>query len=162
MPVPERAFAPFVQIDRNDPAAPSALSEGLPNVWRDPVRLLWALGLGAMFLLLAAIPAEVLNSTLEANAHRWRWLYAWALPLVNKVSTFVSTLPAWGSSAPVVIVLTSIAFGFAELDPGEVVIEILLDAIYAGNRRFEGLALAHHFLRFGLIVPQAGILGLAI
>lgn len=115
LPAPvERAFAPFVQIDRNDPAAPSALSEGLPNVWRDPVRLLWAVGLGAMFLLLVAIPAEVLNSTLEANAHRWRWLYAWALPLVNKVSAVMSTLPAWGSSAPVVIVLTSIAFGFAD------------------------------------------------
>lgn len=113
-----RAFAPPVEIDRNDPTAPSALSEGLPNVWRDPIRLLWAVGMGALFLLLVAIPAEVLNSTLEANAHRWRWMYAWALPLVNRVSTFVSTLPAWGSSAPVVIVVTSIAFGFADPDFG--------------------------------------------
>ncbi|MFN4003008.1 hypothetical protein [Microcella sp.] len=109
-----RAFAPFESIDRNDPAAPSALSEGLPDVWRDPLRLLYAVGLGALFLLLVAIPAEVLNSTLEANAHRWRWMYAWALPAVERVSAFVKTLPSWGSSAPVVIVLTSIAFGFAD------------------------------------------------
>ena len=109
-----RAFAPFEQIDRNDPSAPSALSEGLPDVWRDPVRLLWAVGMGALFLLLVAIPAEVLNSTLEANAHRWRWMYAWSLPLVNRVAGFAKRLPSWGSSAPVVIVLTSIAFGFAD------------------------------------------------
>jgi hypothetical protein len=110
----QRSFATFSQIDRNDPAAPSALSEGILNVWRDPIRFVWAVGFAALFLLLVAIPAEVLNSTLEANAHRWRWLYAWALPLVNKVSAFVSSLPSWGSSAPVVIVLTSIAFGFAD------------------------------------------------
>lgn len=109
-----RAFAPFEAIDRNDPAAPSALSEGLPDVWRDPLRLLWAVGLGALFLLLVAIPAEVLNSTLEANSHRWRWMYAWALPAVERVSAFMKTLPSWGSSPPVVIVLTSIAFGFAD------------------------------------------------
>ncbi len=109
-----RSFAQVDQVDRNDPAAPSALSEGVPNVWRDPVRLLYAVGFAALFLLLVAIPAEVLNSTLEANAHRWRWMYAWALPIVKRVSGYISTLPAWGSSAPVVIVLTSIAFGFAD------------------------------------------------
>lgn len=109
-----RGFAPPELVDRSDPAAPSVLSQGLPNVWRDPIRLLMALGMGALFLLLVAIPAEVLNSTLEANSHRWRWLYAWALPLVAGVSKFASTLPAWGSSAPVMIVLTSIAFGFAD------------------------------------------------
>lgn len=109
-----RAFAPPTGIDRNDPAAPSALSEGLPDVWRDPLRLLMAVGFGALFLLLVGIPAEVLNSTLEANSHRWRWMYAWALPLVARMSAVAQRLPAWGSSPAAVIIMTSVAFGFAD------------------------------------------------
>lgn len=109
-----RALAPLTISERNDPASPSILSAGLPDLWEHPIRLLWAIAFGALFLLLVGIPAEVLNSTLEANAHRWRWLYAWALPAVNRLSHWASTLPRWGSSPPVVIVLTSIAFGFAD------------------------------------------------
>jgi hypothetical protein len=88
------------------------------DVWRDPFILAVAGGVGALFLLLVAIPAEMLNSALERNAHRWRWMYAWALPLAARLRASVGRMPPWASSAPVVIVLTSIAFGFADPDFG--------------------------------------------
>lgn len=115
---PERTVDPtLAPTDRNDPATPSALSSGmitLATVWRDPFILAVAGGIGALFLLLVAIPAEILNSTLERNAHRWRWMYAWSLPLLARLRRALRVMPAWTSSPAVVIILTSIAFGFAD------------------------------------------------
>ena len=53
-------------------------------------------------------------------------------------------------------------FGFAELDHGELVVQLLLDAADGLELIFERVALAHHALRARLVVPQTGVFGLFV
>jgi hypothetical protein len=55
-----------------------------------------------------------------------------------------------------------VLLGLAELDHGDLVVEILLDAADGGELAFERGALLHHALGALLVVPEIGILGLGI
>lgn len=110
-----RAAAP--SPDRNNPSTSSALGSGLPllgDILADPAGFAAAGGFGALLLLLIAIPAHLLDDTIEANSHRiagWFWRFAPALARVRGVFARIPRLPL---SGPVVIVLASVAFGFAD------------------------------------------------
>jgi hypothetical protein len=55
-----------------------------------------------------------------------------------------------------------IFLSLAELDHGELVVELLLDAANGAELIFERSALLHHALRALLIVPQRWIFGLLV
>ena len=55
-----------------------------------------------------------------------------------------------------------ILLGLAELDHGDLVVELLLDAADGGELILERGALLHHALRALLVVPQARVLGLLV
>ncbi len=79
-----------------------------------PARIAAAFGVGSLILLLFAIPAEILDSTLEANAHRVRKLLAPIAPLLARWQALKSRLPRLPISTPLLFVLTSVAFGFTD------------------------------------------------
>jgi len=104
-------------LDRNDPNTKSALSESIPTIaeiMEQPARIAAAFGVGSLILLLFAIPAEILDSTLEANAHRVRKLLAPIAPLLARWQALKSRLPRLPISTPLLFVLTSVAFGFTD------------------------------------------------
>ena len=55
-----------------------------------------------------------------------------------------------------------ILLGLAELDHGELVVELLLDAADGGELVLERGALLHHALRALLVVPEIGVFGLLV
>ena len=55
-----------------------------------------------------------------------------------------------------------VLFGLAELDQGELVVELLLDAADGVELILERVALAHHALGAGLVVPEIGVFGLFV
>ncbi len=55
-----------------------------------------------------------------------------------------------------------VLFGLAQLDHGELVVELLLDAADGFELVFQRIALAHHALGARLIVPETGVLGLFV
>ena len=55
-----------------------------------------------------------------------------------------------------------VLLGFAELDHGELVVELALDAADGGELVLERGALLHHALGALLVVPEVGILGLPV
>ena len=55
-----------------------------------------------------------------------------------------------------------VLLGLAELDHGELVVELALDAADSGKLVLERGALLHHALRALLIVPKIGVFGLRI
>ena len=55
-----------------------------------------------------------------------------------------------------------IAFGLAQFDQLDRVVEFALDALIAVDRVFEPGALAHHRLRGVGVVPELGVLGLRV
>lgn len=119
--VGERADAKVVdEPSRNDPATPSAL-QGLTtwqDLWANPLALGAAALMGLLYLLLVSVPAEILNNTLDANAHRWRRITAWAAPFTERLSSIGERLRAWNLAGPLVILATAVAFGFADPDFG--------------------------------------------
>ncbi len=52
-----------------------------------------------------------------------------------------------------------VALGLAELDHGELVVELALDALDRGELIFERRALLHHALCALLVVPEGGVFG---
>ena len=54
-----------------------------------------------------------------------------------------------------------VLLGLAELDHGELVVELLLDAADGAELVLERGALLHHALRALLVVPEIGVFGLA-
>ena len=55
-----------------------------------------------------------------------------------------------------------ILLGLAELDHGELVVELLVDAADRGELVLERGALLHHALGALLVVPEIGVLGLRV
>ena len=55
-----------------------------------------------------------------------------------------------------------ILLGLAELDHGELVVELALDAADRGELVLERGALLHHALGALLVVPEIGVLGLRV
>ncbi|MDO8336622.1 MAG: hypothetical protein Q7T15_00005, partial [Microcella sp.] len=111
---------PEPEPTRDDPATPSAL-QGLTSwqdLWSNPQALGAAALMGLLYLLMVSVPAEILNSTLESNAHRWRRITAWAAPFTARLASVGATLRSWGIAGPLVIIATAVAFGFADPDFG--------------------------------------------
>ena len=55
-----------------------------------------------------------------------------------------------------------VVLGLAELDHGELIVELLLDAADGGELVLERGALLHHALGALLIVPEGGVLGVLV
>jgi hypothetical protein len=102
---------------RNDPATPSRLSSALPtlaDILAAPAGFAEAGGLGAVILLLIAIPAHFLDDTVEANAHRIAGWFSRFAPIAERWRRFRARLPRIPFTGPMIIVLASVAFGFAD------------------------------------------------
>lgn len=114
----ERALAPRASVTepRRVAETPSAL-DGFPtyrDILLNPIGLAAASIMSLLYLLLVTVPAEILNSTLEANAHRWRKLTAWTAPLVERMSSVGAWLQSRGLAGPLLVIGTSVAFAFAD------------------------------------------------
>jgi hypothetical protein len=102
---------------RNDPSTPSALSNALPTLAEllgAPASFAAAGGFGAIILLLIAIPAHFLDDTIEANSHRIAGWFSRLAPVAERWRRLRSRLPHIPFSGPMIIVLASVAFGFAD------------------------------------------------
>jgi len=102
---------------RNDPSTPSYLSTALPTIadlLGAPASFAAAGGFGAIILLLIAIPAHFLDDTVEANAHRIAGWFSRLAPVAERWRRLRSRLPHIPFSGPMIIVLASVAFGFAD------------------------------------------------
>lgn len=114
----ERALAPRASVTepRRDAETPSAL-DGFPtyrDILLNPISLAAASIMSLLYLLLVTVPAEILNSTLEANAHRWRKLTAWTAPIAERMSSVGAWLQSRGLAGPLLVIGTSVAFAFAD------------------------------------------------
>jgi hypothetical protein len=105
-------------VNRDDPAAPTALTGSLPtllDVLTSPAALGVAAGLALMILLLVAIPAEVLNSTIESNTSRFGRFFARIESWINRGTEWLMTTTRTPAiAAALLILLTSIIFGFVD------------------------------------------------
>ncbi len=108
--------------DRSQPATPSAISDSIPTLERifaSPVTILVSGGLALAILLLVAFPAELLNSTLASNTRRLgRWYAAIESGVERATDWFASVTRTRALAAAVLVVLTSLIFGFVDPDYG--------------------------------------------
>ncbi len=109
-------------VDRADPASPSAISDSIPTIdriFRSPLLILLSGGLALAILLLIAFPAELLNSTLASNTRRLgRWYAAVENGIDRATEWFASVTRTRAIAAAVMVVLTSLIFGFVDPDYG--------------------------------------------
>ena len=109
-------------VDRADPATPSAISDSIPTLQRifaDPVTILVSGGLALLILLLVAFPAELLNSTLASNTRRiGRWYAAIENGVDRATEWFASVTRTRALAAALLVVLTSLIFGFVDPEYG--------------------------------------------
>jgi hypothetical protein len=111
---------PSTASDRNEPAAPSALTDSLDtvrDVLRNPIVIATAGAAGLALLLFVAIPAELLNSTLSEQYER----LSRRMPALRRRPGWLDRFVALLKSTPViggiaVTLAAAIIFGFA--DPG--------------------------------------------
>jgi len=105
-------------LSRDDPAAPTALTGALPtlfDVLTSPAVVAISAGLALVILLLVAIPAEVLNATIESNTSRFGRTFARIEAAINRATEwFVTVTRTPAVAALVLIVITSIIFGFVD------------------------------------------------
>jgi hypothetical protein len=95
---------------------PSALS-GFPtfrDIVMNPIALAAASFMSLLYLLLVTVPAQILDSTLEANSHRWRKLTSWTARISERMSPAGAWLQNRGLAGPLLVIGTSIAFAFAD------------------------------------------------
>lgn len=118
-PVAERPAAPGPKPTGTTPdlTTPSFLDGGLTtleDIVRNPLTVAVAGGIGGLILLLVAIPANILDSTIEANWERISAPFSRLIPLRDRIRRFTSRLPRLPFPAPLVIVLATVAFGFTD------------------------------------------------
>jgi outer membrane biosynthesis protein TonB len=105
-----------------DPAAPSVLNQAvttLQDIFRNPLTVAVAAGLGGLILLLVAIPANILDATIEANWDRIRAPFGRLARFGGRVRALTAKLPKIPiPAAPLVIILATVAFGFSSPDFG--------------------------------------------
>jgi hypothetical protein len=103
---------------RDEPAAPTALSEALPTLSRivdDPFVLLTAGGLGIALLFLVAIPAELLNSTLSSNTGRLGRGFRAVEGVSDRIRDwFIRITRSRALAAALLVIAVSIIFGFVD------------------------------------------------
>ena len=107
---------------RSQPAAPSAISDSIPTIERiftAPLTIIVSGGLALAILLLVAFPAELLNSTLASNTRRLgRWYAAVEKGVDRATEWFSSVTRTRAAAAAVLVVLTSLIFGFVDPEYG--------------------------------------------
>lgn len=104
-----------------DPAAPSILNEAvttIQDIFKNPLTVAVAAGLGGLILLLVAIPANILDATIEANWERIRAPFTRLVRFGDRVRALTAKLPRFPFPAPLVIILATVAFGFSSPDFG--------------------------------------------
>jgi hypothetical protein len=103
-------------VNRNDPGAPSALTNSLPTLQtliRNPIVIGAAAAAGLALLLFVAFPAELLNSTLSENYDRiFGRIPKVRLPWNQRLKAFAAKAPIIGGL--VITVIAAIIFGFAD------------------------------------------------
>ncbi|MCU1413164.1 MAG: hypothetical protein JWN80_504, partial [Microbacteriaceae bacterium] len=103
-------------VNRNDPGAPSALTNSLPTLQtliRNPIVIGAAAAAGLALLLFVAFPAELLNSTLSENYDRiFGRIPKVRLPWNQRLKAFAARAPVIGGL--VITVIAAIIFGFAD------------------------------------------------
>lgn len=107
---------------RSDAAAPSALTDAIPTVaeiFRSPIVTVTAGGIALAILLLVAFPTELLNSTLSSNTRRFGRGFARFESGVDRVTDwFAQVTRTRAVAAAVLILITSVIFGFVDPDFG--------------------------------------------
>lgn len=102
--------------DRSEPAAPNTLSQSLPTVQdivTNPVALAAAAGSSLALLFLVALPAELLNSTLDENYERlFGRIRKPKLPWLDRVRTRLKRTPMVGGLA--LTTLASLILSFSD------------------------------------------------
>jgi len=105
---------------RQDPAAPSALTESIPPLERivaNPVTVAIAGGLALALLFLVALPTELLNSSLSSNTSRLGRVYGSIDGAMSKAQDwFIKVTRSRALAAGVITVIVAIVYGF--IDPG--------------------------------------------
>ncbi len=105
-------------VPRTDAAAPSAITDALPtlrDIIRSPLTLAVAGGLAVLILLLVALPTEVLNSTLESNTGRFGRAFNTVQAAGNRAAAWFDRVTGTPMvAAGILIVLTSVTFGFVD------------------------------------------------
>jgi hypothetical protein len=106
----------------SDPAAPSILGDAvttLQDIFKNPLTVAVAAGIGGLILLLVAIPANILDATIEANWDRIRAPFTRLVRFGDRVRALTAKLPKIPVPAPpLVIILATVAFGFSSPDFG--------------------------------------------
>jgi hypothetical protein len=104
--------------NRNTLSAPSSFTNALPTLatlFDNPGALAVAVGLALAIMLLAALPTEILDSAVSSNLDRFG-------PFLARAGSWAERATAWlnrvthgpAASSAVMIVLSSIIFGFAD------------------------------------------------
>ena len=112
------AKAPGTPDKRNTLSAPSSFTNALPTLatlFDNPGALAVAVGLALAIMLLAALPTEILDSAVSSNLDRFG-------PFLARAGSWAERATAWlnrvthgpAASSAVMIVLSSIIFGFAD------------------------------------------------
>jgi len=108
--------------DRSQAATPSAISDSIPTIdriFRTPLVIVLSAGLALAILLLVAFPAELLNSTLASNSRRLgRWYAAVENGIDRATEWFASVTRTRAIAAAVLVVITSLIFGFVDPEYG--------------------------------------------
>ncbi len=107
-------------VDRTDPAAPSALSEGLAPasaIAANPATIAIAGGLALALLFLVALPTELLNSSLSSNTSRLGRAYGAVDGALTKAQDwFIKVTRSRAIAAAILTTIVAIIYGF--VDPG--------------------------------------------
>ncbi len=103
-------------VNRNNPSAPSALTNSLPTLQtliKNPIVIGAAAAAGLALLLFVAFPAELLNTTLSENYDRiFGRIPKIRLPWDQRLNAFLGRAPVLGGL--VITVIAAIIFGFAD------------------------------------------------
>jgi hypothetical protein len=127
---PAHKAAPASVAPRDNPEAPSAFSNALPTLSTlidNPIVIPLAAGFALAILLLVAIPTEILNNTIASNLDRFG-------PLIARTERAAERATAWlnrvtrtpAVAAAILILLTSIIFGFTDPHYGFNVVSVRL------------------------------------
>lgn len=121
--------------DRNDLAAPSAFTSALPTVRSladNPVLLAGAFGFALLVMLLLAIPAELLTSTLASSEHRLGAGYRRAQAVFSTLAErFAAVVRSSAVRIGAMIAAMAVIFSFADPEYGFDLVSLRLTASIA-------------------------------
>lgn len=120
--VPKHQNSHHSEGNRNTLSTPSSFTHALPTLatlFENPGTLAVAVGLALAIMLLAALPTEILDSAVSSNLDRFG-------PFLSRAGSWAERTTAWlnrvthssAASSAIMIVLSSIIFGFADPDYG--------------------------------------------